>query len=606
MPVAAAALTTLALGGAKVVTDQIIKAVSDHAIKGTGSAATARKRHAVASKVLKTLTSRAQDISQVKTLLCLDKPTLITEFYSQQFLTLHDESKVPAVFDELKDFSRLVITGVAGQGKSILFRYLSLEVLAKRELPIFVELRNYQHSDDLIELLTSELVALGFEDIPDILHLLFANVEVTVFLDAFDEIPDELQQKARKEIEDLARRFRGTRIFVSSRPTLEIQSSNHFEVARLAPLKKPAAIEALRKMCEERDDPDKITTELKKPVFREVAELLTTPLMVALLLLHYRLSQELPSTLLAFFGDLFEVLYKRHDQTKSYRRTRRSSASEVELRELFGYLSFATRSKGLVEAERLKFVELAEQGKEFHGRSFDSGSAVDDVIHGTNLLLHDGAMCRFAHKSIQEFYAARFLTMQSEDRIRKFCINRIKTWRTWRQFFEFFELLDREMFYKHFISTYVSWLAFDEYDRRITPDWNPSKKTYDKIAGKIMIGTDSSGVSIWFHDGQTLYFPGFSTAENQENHFVSKMAHAVAALDPSSYGVPEANIVDERLKLLSSGNAKAYTISDILDSPSAGPHCRTALKPIITSALQYVFGCYSFVDHRSSQNDLFS
>ena len=41
-----------------------------------------------AGKLSRGLTHRAQDISQVKTLLCLEQPVLITDFYSPQYLSL--------------------------------------------------------------------------------------------------------------------------------------------------------------------------------------------------------------------------------------------------------------------------------------------------------------------------------------------------------------------------------------------------------------------------------------------------------------------------------------------------------------------------------------
>ena len=48
-----------------------------------------------------------------------------------------------------------------------------------------------------------------------------------------------------------------------------------------------------------------------------VAEVLTTPLLVALMVVRFRIEGTIPETEMAFFSDLFDLLVRRHDQWKS-------------------------------------------------------------------------------------------------------------------------------------------------------------------------------------------------------------------------------------------------------------------------------------------------
>ena len=361
------------------------------------------------AKITRQLLSRARDVSEVKTLLCLERPVLLTEFYSPQYIVdTEGERKELVSPDALTPDKRAIIVGVAGQGKSILFRYLVLHELARRNLPLFIELRNFEHQDSLVDLLLAELNSLGFPAEHIVLDHLLGTGQCVLYLDAFDEVPPAKQAKARKQIEDLARKHADLRVFVSSRPSLTIEGSPLFRVARLDSLRPDESKRALFKMCNESDDKMKIKRELENANSR-LTDLLTTPLMVALLLLHFRLSGEFPETEQAFFGDLFDVLLRRHDQTKGYTRQKHSNASESELLQLFGYLSFLSRKQGLVEMPRDAMLQICEKGKRHFNRAYASDGALDDIVKGTNLILEEGASCRYAHKAIQEFYAAKFL-----------------------------------------------------------------------------------------------------------------------------------------------------------------------------------------------------
>ena len=205
-------------------------------------------------------------------------------------------------------------------------------------------------------------------------------------------------------------------------------------------------------MCGPQDDPAAIEAELNKPANRDVVGLLSTPLMVALLVLHYRLSSEFPGTVQCFYGDLFEVLFKRHDQTKGYKRIRKSNASENELRDLFGYLCYAMRRKDAIEVERTEFLQECEQGVRFYGRAFDAPARLM-ILSGERILYWKMGLTADLHTSrSKKFYAARFLVAQTEGDVRKFLHARVRAWNTWRQFLEFTEILNKYLFCKHFLA----------------------------------------------------------------------------------------------------------------------------------------------------------
>lgn len=556
-----------------------------------------------AAKLSSRLNARATDISQVKTLLCLEQPVLITDFYSPQFLITPSGERVEVTSPEILDeYSRMVVVGVAGQGKSILFRFLALHELARKRLPLFVELRNFEQTPSIRQLLLNEIEVLGLPSDEPVLDYLLEQGKCTLYLDAFDEIPPLLQSDARKQIEDISRKHLPSRVYVSSRPTLNIESSAQFRVARLDNLRPDEAIAALVNMCDERDEPEKMKNELSKPG-HQLTGLLTTPLMVALLVLHHRLSKEFPKTEQAFFGDLFDVLLRRHDQTKGYSRTRNSNASEVELLELFGYVSFACRRNSIIELPRAGFVDICHKGSQFHGRSFDPGGALDNIVLGTNLILEEGGSYRYAHKAIQEFYAARFLSSQPEDDVARFLSNRIDNWANWLQLLEFTELLNPFLFYKHFLLPHASKVALGDPQRGLPAvGWIPGKDVYLRVYGGDAIGIVNGQLMMWGPSHCSQFYP---LREKQSFPIAFRELIAKVAWEE----IPEDPTVDVDSPFWVRDAEKRYfhfTLKHLLEQPACADSIRDALKPHILEAIEIVRQSSNLVAYRSEQDDFFA
>lgn len=554
------------------------------------------------ASIIRGLTSQVQTISQVKTLLCLEQPRPLTEFYAEQRVHLPDGNLVTvSSMNDLSSFHCLVMSGVAGQGKSMLFRYLVLREIQQHKVPIFAELRHYANFGRLNDQLLHEIANLGFDHDPKVLNAILMMEESSVFLDAFDEIPPAMQPKARKEIDDLCRQYPQLKVCVSTRPSLTIESSHFFRVARIAYLRRDDAIDALRVMCSDSDDVHKIA-ELIRATKSKLTELLTTPLMVALLLLHYRLTGEFPETEQAFFGDLFDVLLRRHDQTKGYIRQRYSTASEIELSEVFAYLSFVLRKSGAVEASRDRFVSESDKAMKYHGRQFDAAGAVDDIIHGTNLLLEEGTVCRYAHKSVQEFYAAKFLLAQSEDNISRFLTQRVRKWGDWEQMIQFIGILNRYMFIKHFLAPHIGWIAFKDEGRRVDSGWIPANRVYDDVFGDDVVYVDNGQVKLWGPSHHSSFYPfrdGIGDA-GELFEFLKTVDWKDVEKDSSVGNGQELN----EILLRDYGNIVPFTFRHLLSQPVGG-ELRAVLRSRFDKVVPRILAAYEFVDHRVSQSDLF-
>src|SRR5262249_1180182 len=151
-----------------------------------------------------------------------------------------------------------------------------------------------------------ELKALGFDMTEDLFHLFAEKGRLLLLLDAFDEVKEDLRQDALAEIDALARQHEALRIVVTSRPGSGVESSPFLRVFQLCPLENQEYELVVRRMANDDVTADTIIKGIRKDG-SQIAHLLTTPLMVALLMVRYRIDQSLPQNEAAFYDSLFSL-----------------------------------------------------------------------------------------------------------------------------------------------------------------------------------------------------------------------------------------------------------------------------------------------------------
>ena len=188
-------------------------------------------------KSVDSLYRKCKEVRFVKTIWQVEKAIDLTDFYCPSRVVINDQRAVINDLDDLPDTHGIIITGTVGQGKSIFFRYLTARELTKgRCIPIFYELRNLDKKTSLREEIIEELSTLGFSVDNNLLDHLLAEGLITLFLDAFDETPEERKPQLVKELERLRRKHPLVKVLISSRPNKQIDSSSHFNNYRLSHL----------------------------------------------------------------------------------------------------------------------------------------------------------------------------------------------------------------------------------------------------------------------------------------------------------------------------------------------------------------------------------
>ncbi len=486
-PLTAAVLGAVAKKGVDFVAEAVASAAKGPSLVAWKTKERLHKRHATIRK-----------LRLVKTLWQAEKAIDLATFFVPPFAMVKQKRTRVVSLDNLKE-THCLVEGTVGQGKSILLRYLaSMEVHNRRALPIFTELRRVAANQSLQGRILEDLSGLGFDIDWPTFEVLASSGKIALFLDAFDEVAEERREEIRAAIDDLCTHHPNLPIVVSSRPSCGIAESTALAVVPLCPLNLAEAKEVITKAEHDEYAALGIIKGIEAQG-RQISQLLTTPLMVALLVFKYRASGAIPENEVAFYGDLFPLLLRRHDRHKGgYERPRKSKLSDDQLGACFDGVCYATRKIGKGVFSRQDMLNIVTQAAQAVAVPTPPDVFLRDISQITCLLLEEGSEFRFIHKSIQEFHAASFIRSRPDAQAEMFYAGARRNGHVWDEELRFLSQIDRHRFNKHL---YLPLL----YDRlwftgtSMPADWSPSDTLADDAVSKggYSVALNSAGLIKW-------------------------------------------------------------------------------------------------------------
>jgi hypothetical protein len=412
------------------------------------------------NRSVRKLSSQVNKIRQVKTLWQVDKAVDLTDFYCDSHVYIEKQRIKISFVSDFGEMHRILITGIAGQGKSILLRFLcSIEFIRGEKLPIFIELRKIFSNEKLFDHIRQFIEDVGIPEVNDkLLQTLLSSGRIILFLDGFDEISENEKQRVLREIERLGFHYDNLQIIVTSRPESGLEVLPLFNVVKLSDLKDNEYKAVIRKLS---DDPlfaDNLIRQVDSHKSK-LNDLLCTPLLVTLLVMTYKSFQELPEQLSDFYDSIFQILLQRHDGAKpGYRRPRRCKLNDNQYRSIFESFCFESKRKVKSNFQYDDILEFAKSAITKNKITVDETKYIEDIIKVTCLVLHEGNDYRFIHKSVQEYYAAAFIKHRSEPVAKRFYEQMIVVglYSQWNQELSFLKEIDKYRFVKYFYLPYSS------------------------------------------------------------------------------------------------------------------------------------------------------
>lgn len=358
--------------------------------------------------------------SLVNTLAFQNTPVELLDVYEPMSVYYDNEKKpytclIKNNADLIDSFDHVLITDSAGMGKSTILKRIALDCIENKEyIPIYIELRRTQDSNFSVQI--KNQLGLG----EDISNLCLKNLPFIYLFDGIDEIPQNIKSKAVNLLSKFASEFSESKIIITSRHDNFLSELHGFSRFKIKPLETHQAYDLLRRY----DGRGKVSSRLIKGLNLEnghnLNEFLSTPLYVSLLFCAYKFKPIIPRKKELFYSQVFEALYESHDLTKElgYVREKFSNLDSTDFHQILRRLGFwCLKDGGRIEFTKDDLqITLNNIISKIPGISASPSLFIQDLIETVPLFVKEGAIIRWSHKSLMEYFAAMFICRDTKER----------------------------------------------------------------------------------------------------------------------------------------------------------------------------------------------
>jgi len=359
----------------------------------------------------------------VNTLVFNNSQRLLLDIFIPLTLTLKNDDtstfKINEFPVELSDeYGNILITDTAGMGKSTLMKRIFIDAIYKNVgIPLFIELRRLNKNKTIVNEIRDQLNSLNKEFDPLLILELLSEGGFTVILDGYDEISLSDRDIVTKDIQDFISRASNNRFFITSRPENALSSFGGFQEFKIAPLSRKEAFELLRKYDNQGQLSSLLIKRIQSDEIRNIDEFLTNPLLVSLLFTAFEHKQVIPFKKFIFYRQVYDANFESHDLTKgdSFSHDKHSGLDIDDFHRVLRHIGFNCFKIQRIEFSKDEILSIISQSKSFCiGLSFQESKFLLDLTTTVPLFSVDGNYYRWSHKSLQEYFAAQFIYLDSK------------------------------------------------------------------------------------------------------------------------------------------------------------------------------------------------
>ncbi|MBR2927582.1 MAG: NACHT domain-containing protein [Oscillospiraceae bacterium] len=328
----------------------------------------------------------------------------------------------------LRISNNILILGTGGIGKSMMMRYLFLNTANRGEyVPVLLELRKVSNQS-IGQISVLDLIYSCMEDfdvkLPKEQFEYSLRLGKYLFLmDGFDEVKETQATETAAAIQAFCAKYPKNPCIITSRPRRDTSPLETFTTLKSLPLSKEQAIFLASKIWKEDEKTKEFCRQLEDELYEKHRDFAENPLLLSMMFLTFMRNNSIPNHLAEFYNKAYDALYSAHDSNDKgcYRREFRcQNLDEPSFKLLLSHFCFQSYFKEDYEFKRDDL--LAYLQKSIKKLGFDSVCAIDyleDLRNVVCIIIKDGDIYRFSHRSFQAYFAACYTSNSLTDEQQK-------------------------------------------------------------------------------------------------------------------------------------------------------------------------------------------
>lgn len=360
---------------------------------------------------------------EVKTFLFRDeKVKFYDAFYNVKLKYKTERFKIEHVEDLYRAGTCVSIIGIAGSGKSMLMKHVFLRAIYQKvKIPIFIELKNLNdYKGDLIQFIYDKILNNGLSPSSNIVERLLASGSFLFLFDGYDEIYSENKNKITQDLEEFIDLNSQNWFLITSRPGAGIKSFPRFNNCYVQHLDDKEINEFIENQCKIINDDElskTIISKISDPKNSVYKNYLRNPLFLSMFLFTYRNFPELPSKRSRFYWNVLDTLLTKHDSfTKKggWQHERESGLQNEEIEITLQRFCYSSYFQGAFQFNEDYLKSNLGNIKKSFSIKFEVDKLIYDLEVNINILQKDGLVYLFPHRSLQEYLAAKLISVQND------------------------------------------------------------------------------------------------------------------------------------------------------------------------------------------------
>lgn len=398
------------------------------------------------SRLEKYHTDTCERLSYFKTYLFDSETVNFEDIYYPISIQLFRNNKRIMIDKQLSNFfeknKRITIIGSAGSGKTMVTKRIFLSSLEHLNLiPFIIEFRKLEQNQSIYNYIKDVLFKFDTNLYDEkIFNYILRSGQFLFIFDGYDEIQfDDFNNRQKaikdrtKDLEDFTRNFNENFFIVTSRINANAEYLEAFDTYSICELSKKDTYNFIDLQCNLLDDGKNWAKTIHKKLSEKAAnyaffDYLKNPLLLTLFIASYYQNPELPSRKCDFYSNIFDALWFKHDKiTKSggYQHPKHYEKKIYET--LLYHFCFITYFKGLFVFSETQLNDLLDKTIA-HAKinDCDSEKVKEDMITSISILFKDGNEYMFPHRSMQEYFLAKYISTLTFEKNKETAYNKLK------------------------------------------------------------------------------------------------------------------------------------------------------------------------------------